>query len=125
MTKPTTSYEIEDLIKSTDTTKSTGPNSIPNKIIKSISTSISTPISNLCNHSFSTGNYPDILKISKVIPLHKKYSKLEVVNYRPISLLSNINKILEKLVSSRVYSFLELHNCIYELQFGFIVNSIL
>ena len=39
--------------------------------------------------------------------------------YRPISLLSNINKIFEKLVYSRIYSFLNLHNCIYELQFGF------
>ena len=42
-----------------------------------------------------------------------------VSNYRPISLLSNINKIFEKLVYSRLYSFLELHNCIFELQFGF------
>ena len=40
-------------------------------------------------------------------------------NYRPISLLSNINKIFEKLVHARLYSFLELHNCIFELQFGF------
>ena len=43
----------------------------------------------------------------------------QVNNYRPISLLSNINKIFEKLVYSRLYSFLELHECIFELQFGF------
>ena len=42
-----------------------------------------------------------------------------VSSYRPISLLSNINKIFEKLVYSRLYSFLTFHNCIYELQFGF------
>ena len=119
MTKPTTPKEIEDLIKVSDTLKSTGPNSIPNKIIKQISTSVSIPIANICNNSFSTGNYPNVLKISKVIPIHKKDSKLTVSNYRPISLLSNINKIIEKLMFNRLYSFLELHNCIYELQFGF------
>ena len=119
LTKPTTPYEIEDIIRSFDTSKSSGPYSIPNKIIKLISNSISVPISNLCNHSFVTGICPDTLKISKVIPVHKKYTQLEIVNYRPISLLSNINKILEKLMFNRLYSFLELHNCIYELQFGF------
>ena len=41
------------------------------------------------------------------------------MNYRPISLLSNINKIFEKLVHERLYCFLEMHECIYELQFGF------
>ena len=42
-----------------------------------------------------------------------------VCNYRPISLLSNLNKILEKLVFSRMYKFLEDYKCIYALQFGF------
>ena len=58
--------------------------------------------------SFATGTYPDQLKIAKVIPIFKKGDKLLVSNYRPISLLSNINKIFEKLVYSRLYSFLEL-----------------
>ncbi len=74
----------------------------------------------IINISLSTGIYPDKLKIAKVIPIFKnKGDQLLVSNYRPISLLSNINKIFEKLVYSRVYSFLNLHNCIYELQFGF------
>ena len=54
-----------------------------------------------------------------IIPIFKKGSRLVPSNYRPISLLSNINKILEKLVFSRLYKFLELHNCLYELQYGF------
>ena len=48
--------------------------------------------------SFSEGQCPNFLKISSVIPIYKKDSKLIVTNYRPISLLSNINKILEKLM---------------------------
>ena len=116
---PTTPNEIEDLIALLNENKSTGPNSIPNKIIKQISDCISVPISDLCNNSFVSGIYPEILKCSKVIPIHKKDSKLDVANYRPISLLSNINKILEKLMFNRLLKFLEMQNCIYELQFGF------
>ena len=52
-------------------------------------------------------------------PIHKKESKLEVGNYRPISLLSNINKLLEKVVHERTYNFLEKYNCLYKYQYGF------
>ena len=61
---------------------------------------------------FDTEIYPDQLKIAKVIPTLKIGDKLLVSNYRPISLLSNINKIFEKLVYSRLYSFLEIRNSI-------------
>ena len=76
-------------------------------------------MSKIFNLSFSTGTHPEKLRISKVIPVFKKGSRLSVCNYRPISLLSNLNKILEKLMFSRVYNFLEKYNCIYKLQFGF------
>ena len=57
--------------------------------------------------------------MAKIIPIHKKGSKLSVDNYRPISLLSNINKIFEKIMYKRLYNFLCLQNSFYELQFGF------
>ena len=44
---------------------------------------------------FSTGQFPSVLKIAKVIPIHKKQSKGDYTNYRPISLLSNIEKVIE------------------------------
>ena len=119
MIKPTTPTEIEDMIAKLDKSKSVGPNSIPNKLIQSIRKSISIPLSNMFNSTFINGTYPEFLKISIVIPIYKKDSKLIVSNYRPISLLSNINKILEKLLFNRLYSFLESNNCIYNLQFGF------
>ena len=59
------------------------------------------------------------MKTAKVIPFHKKDSKLEVSNYRPISLLSNINKIFEKLIHSRLIRFFEGRQILYYKQFVF------
>ena len=59
------------------------------------------------------------MKTSKIIPIYKKGSKLECSNYRPISLLSNIDKILERLMYNRLYNFLEKKEIIFPLQFGF------
>ena len=81
---------------------------------------MASPLTEIINLSFSTGIYPNNLKIAKIIPVFKnKGSNLQCNNYRPISLLSNINKIFEKLMYTRLYNFLDIHNCIYNLQFGF------
>ena len=66
-----------------------------------------------------TGVFPSVLKTAKVVPVFKKDSKLNYSNYRPISLLSNIEKILEKRMYKRQYAFLDYNNIIYDLQFGF------
>ena len=63
--------------------------------------------------------FPSVLKTAKVVPVFKKGSKSDRCNYRPISLLSNFEKILEKLMYKRVYNFLSQNNIIYDLQFGF------
>ena len=73
----------------------------------------------LYNLSFMTGVFPSVLKTAKVVPVFKKDSKLDCSIYRPISLLSNIEKILEKLMYKRLYTFLNNNNIIYNLQFGF------
>ena len=117
--KTVTQSEVERVILELITSKSCGPNSIPTKMLKDMVVSLSQPIKNICNKSFQSGIFPDKLKISKVIPIHKKDSKTVMSNYRPISLLSNISKIMEKLMFSRLYKYLEAHDLIYELQFGF------
>ena len=80
---------------------------------------IAIPLCVIFNMSMSSGVYPDKLKIAKVIPIYKKGSKSDVSNYRPISILSCINKIYEKLLCKRLYKFLAKNNCLYKYQFGF------
>ena len=66
-----------------------------------------------------TGVFPSVLKTAKVVPVFKKDSKLDYSNYCLIFLLSNVEKILEKLMYKRMYTFLNSNNIIYNLQFGF------
>ena len=66
-----------------------------------------------------TGVFSSVLKTAKVVPVFKKDSKLNCRNYRPISLLSNIEKIVEKPTYKRLYTFLNNNDIIYNLQFGF------
>ena len=112
---PTDAHEVNLIISSLNSDKSTGPNSLPTKILKLLKNDISTHLADI---SFSSGVFPSILKIAKVIPVHKNESKQFCSNYRPISLLSNINKIIEKIMYNRIYRFLDQNN-IYSLQFGF------
>ena len=63
-----------------------------------------------------------MLKIAKVIPIHKKDDKTQINNYRPISLLPAISKILEMIVYKRLLSFLTINNIITLSQFGFRKN---
>ena len=75
------------------------------------------------NTSFNTGVFPSDLKIVKVIPIHKGGSTDDMNNYRPISLLSVFDKIMEKLMHKRLYSFMEESNILYDKQFGFRKNN--
>ena len=116
---PTTPDEVSKIIKNLSSRKALGPNSIPYNILKTFHKTISVPLSNIINTSFETGVHPESTKISNVIPTHKKGSNLESNNYRPISLISNISKIIEKLVHKRLNSFLEGNSSFYNRQFGF------
>ena len=98
--------------------KACRPFSIPNKIFSLLKQDISIQLTDLFNLSFSSGSFPSVLKTAKVVPVFKKGSKLDCCNYRPISLLSNVEKVLEKLMYKQVYNFLTENNIIYDLQFG-------
>ena len=118
--RPTNKDEILTTIESFQQGKSSGPNSIPDKILQLIKFEIAEPLSQIANISFETGIFIDKLKLAKVIPIYKnKESELNCENYRPIALLSNLNKIIEKLMYKRLYDFLDKYKCFYNRQFGF------
>ena len=96
--QPTDNEEIANIISSLNINKACGPFSIPNKILILLKQDISLQLADLFNLSFSSGSFPSILKTGKVVPVFKNGSKLDCCNYRPISLLSNVEKILEKLM---------------------------
>ena len=100
-----------------------GPNSIPLKLLKLIPDLIITPLCRLINESFTSGKFPDLFKIVKVIPIHKGGSTQDMNNYRPISLLSIFDKIIEKLMHKRLYKFLDDNNILYDKQYGFRKNN--
>jgi hypothetical protein len=116
---PTTPSEILNCISSLSEGKANGPYSLPSNVLKLLKQDISIPISRIINLSFSSGYFPCLLKISKVIPIFKQGSFHEVSNYRPISLLSNIEKIIEKIMYSRLIDFLNKNNILFPRQFGF------
>ena len=116
---PSVPHEISDIISILKSGKSLGPNSIPMKSLKCLSPLISSSLSQIINESFQSGTFPDKMKLAKVIPLFKKGCPLTASNYRPISLLSVFCKIIEKVMYERLYKFLDKHEILYSLQFGF------
>ena len=74
------------------------------------------------NKSFQEGCFPEILKIAKVIPVHKGDVTTDPSNYRPISLLSVFDKLLEKVMLNRLLQFQNNNDILYKYQFGFRKN---
>ena len=80
-------------------------------------------LSKLINFCISDGIYPDLLKVAKVIPIFKNGGRDRTTNYRPISLLSQFNKVFEKVLYNRIYSYLIKYKLLSDYQFGFKKNS--
>ena len=116
--QPTDKGKIANIISSLNSNKASGPNSIPHRILFLLKNEILNQLSDLFNLSFTTGVFPSVLKTAKVVPIFKKDSKSDYSNYRPISLLSNIKKKLERLIYKRLYTFLN-NNIIHNLPFEF------
>ena len=96
--QPTDVYEIVKIISSLSDHKSPGYLDIPILIIKESKYLIAGYFEDSFNECIESGNYPNILKIAQIIPLHKGGSILGLGNYRPISILSPINRVFKTTV---------------------------
>ena len=117
--KPTCKEEVEELITGFDPTKASDIYGISPKIIKLASDSLSDKLADIFNSSFESGVFPQLLKFACVTPIFKGGSRLDVSNYRPVSILPLMSKLIEKLMQKRLQNFLSVNNILYEHQFGF------
>lgn len=111
--------EIVGIIKSLKSDSAPGIDQISNRILKGNIELLSGPILHICNLAINTGVFPKILKHSIVTPIHKQGPKNLVTNYRPISILPSLSKVLEKIMNKRLMNFLESNQLLSYNQFGF------
>ena len=117
--QPTTRSEISTLIDRLPNKKSSGPDGISNCLLKKLSKELTDPLEMLFNQSLKEGIYPQQMKEAHVVPLYKSKSRQEATNYRPISLLLTMSKLLEKIIYKRIYGFMTENNLIFASQHGF------
>ena len=117
--KETAPDEFVKLIKNLDSKKSGDIYNITPDIVKLSNQSVAQCLSIIFNRCIREGHFPDALKTAKIIPLHKGDSVLTVSNYRPISLLPIFSKIIEGMIYNQFIDYIEKHNILSELQFGF------
>ena len=93
--QPTDKKEIANMVSSLNFYKAFGPNSVPYRILFLVKNKILKQLGDLFSLNLMTCFFPSVFKTGKVVPVFKKDSKLDYSNYYPISLLSNIEKILK------------------------------
>ena len=114
--------DIEHLIGNLDPNKAVGSDGISHKLLKQIKFTISSPLFKLFNKSLQVGIYPNSWKVALVLPLFKKGERNSPCNYRPISLLSCLGKLMERCVYKHLYNYLTSNNLIYSNQSGFLTG---
>lgn len=120
--EPITQTEIFSLVSGLDANKASNDSFLNAKLLKRHINTLNLPLTHIFNLSIETGVVPTCLKIAKVVPIYKKGDHSHITNYRPISLIPTVIKILEKLIYNRVYNYLDKHEILYKYQFGFRPN---
>lgn len=113
-----TPYEVQDVITNLNNT-GPGLDNIHSSHIKSVKHIISVPLCHIINQIFETGVFPRPLKRAKVVPIFKKGDPSQMQNYRPISILPFLSKVVEKLLEMQIHNYYAKFNILSPLQFGF------
>ena len=114
-----TDDDVKDVLSLLNTSKATGPDLINPRLLKEASDQLCKPLARLYNLSLRKAIFPDDWKIANVIPVFKSGDRFDFRNYRPISLLSNIGKCMEKCIFKYIHNFLVLYKIITSHQSGF------
>ena len=116
---PITNCDVAEIIGNLKPKTSTGIDTISSKLLRQTKDSITESLTIIVNQMLKTCTFPELLKISKVIPLYKKGDNSSLSNYRPIALLPSISKIFEKAILTQLTEYLENNSIIHPHQYGF------
>ena len=116
---PVAPATILKLLKQLNPAKSAGIDNLTGKFLKEGAPVLASPITDPVNLSISLSLFPDDCKIAKLKPLYKKEAKTKPKNYRLISLLPLLSKIIERIIHNQTQEFLDKNNILYKYQSGF------
>ena len=114
-----TRTEVLSKLKNVDRRKAMGPDGVSGWVLRECAEELSHPILILYNNSLKQGKIPSQWKQADIVPIYKKGNREDPLNYRPVSLLSIVCKILERIVRDRWVEHLEKHNMFTDKQYGF------
>ena len=110
---------VEQLLRATDTRKATGPDNVSPHVLKKCAHELSGPLTMIFNACLRENKWPTIWKEARVVPVHKKNSRSDPQNYRPISLLSVVGKVFERILAQTITEHLDDNGLLSHKQFGF------
>ncbi|XP_045105469.1 uncharacterized protein LOC123500981 [Portunus trituberculatus] len=114
-----TEDDVGRLLRGVNTRKAPGPDGLSPHILKNCATELTTPLTLIFRQCLQTGEWPSLWKEARITPVHKKRSRAEPGNYRPISLLSVVSKIFERIIGEQINKYLEENHLLSPKQFGF------
>jgi hypothetical protein len=112
-------HEIESIIMSLKTFSAPGWDRVPISFIKMAKKELVPILAHLCSLCFEQGIFPHSLKRSIIHPVFKSGDRNDISNYRPISVLTGLSKILEKIINNRIIEFINKYNLLSSFQYGF------
>lgn len=116
---PTDAVEIRGVLADIKNKNAVGWYEISVNILQHMPDSALHALSMAINHSFESGHFPDILKLAVVVPVQKSRASGSLSDFRPISLIPTLAKVIEKLVKNRMVTFLSKYNILNAQQYGF------
>ena len=117
--EPVAHASVLTLLQQLNPSKSAGIDNLTGKFLKEGAPVLASPITDLFNRSISLSSFPDDCKIAELKPLYKKDAKTKPKNYRPISLLPLISKIMERVIHDQTQVFLDENKILFTYQSGF------